>query len=441
MTLRLPRWLPLMNVLVLTVMLLIPATRSTAETVPLQRAVELALRHSPRALASGADVQRTFASYREMRAAYIPQLTIGSGLGYSYGFPLTLEGSAPSLINVIGQSTIYNPAQQQFQNAARTEWHASEQQDKDQRNAVIEDVIISYAELAKWTTRLSRLAQDETQAQQMETAVSKRVQEGVDSAVDLNKAKLTTARVHLHLAEARGSADVLRRHLANLTGLTVSEIEVAPDSIPTLPQVSPQEDLTTKVLDTSPIIISADQHAIAERLKATGEHRSLLPSFDFAVQYARLAAYNNYDQFYLNFKPNNATIGVNIKFPFFNAPQRARARAADAEALKAKQQAQATRDQVSEQTLKLQRAVEQLAAAREVAQLEYQLAQSSLDAAQARTEAGTATLHELADATSQASERFLMFQDTDFEYERAQVNLMRITGELEKWALSSSPLK
>jgi hypothetical protein len=32
-----------------------------------------------------------------------------------------------------------------------------------------------------------------------------------------------------------------------------------------------------------------------------------------------------------------------------------------------------------------------------------------------------------------------MFQDTDFEYERAQVNLMRVTGDLEKWATSPGP--
>jgi outer membrane protein TolC len=437
MKLRRLRWIPLLNILVLLAGLSIFAAAANTEPLTLQRAVGLALKHSPHALASSADVQRAFASYREVRTTYLPQLVVGSGLGYSYGFPLTLEGSAPSTINVNAQSTIYNPAQQQFQNAARTEWHASELQDKDQRNAVIEDVSLSYAELAKWTTRLSRLQEDEASAQEMESAVEKRLQEGVDSAVDLTKAKLATARVLLHIAEARGSADVLRKHLANLTGLTMSEIEVEPDSIPAMPDTNSQDDLSAKVLGSSPLVKSADQHAIAQALKASGEHRALLPSFDFAAQYARLAAYNNYDQYFVTFKPNNATIGVNIKFPFFSAPQHARARAADADALKAKQQAQETRNQVSEQTLKLQKTVEELSAAREVAQLEYRLAESGLDAARTRNESGTGNLHELADARTQVNERFLMFQDVDFDYQRAQVNLMRVTGDLEKWATSS----
>ena len=124
-----------------------------------------------------------------------------------------------------------------------------------------------------------------------------------------------------------------------------------------------------------------------------------------------------------------------MRIPLFNASQRARADAAEAEALKAKKQAEATRNQVAEETLKLQRAAEQLEAAREVAQLEYQLAQSGLEAAQTRIDAKTGTLHELADARVQAAERYLLFQDADFEYQRARMNLLRATGDLEKWAL------
>src|SRR5208337_770652 len=363
------------------------------------------------------------------------QLFAGSGIGYTYGYPLSIEGSAPALANVVAQSTVFNPAQRQFMNAAKTNWHASEFQDKDQRNAVIQDVAITYAELAKWEARLMRLQQDEVQAQQMEQAVAERLQEGVDSTVDLNKAKLTAARVRLHRAEARGSADVLRRHLSTLTGLPASSIEIAPETIPALPPVGAEEDLPEKAIASSPAIKLAEQHSLAESMRALGEHRALYPSIDFSAQYARLSTFNNYNQYYRKFQPDNATIGFALRIPLFNASQRARADAAEAGALKARKQADATRNQVAEETLKLQRAAEQLEAAREVAQLEYQLAQSGLEAAQTRIDAKTGTLHELADARVQAAERFLLFQDADFEYQRVRMTLLRATGELEKWAL------
>ena len=434
MKLRLLRCLRSIILLTFLTSVVMVAALSQAEPLPLDRAIRLALAHSTRSAIATADVQRAFASYREIHDNYVPQLFIGSGLGYSYGFPLSIEGAAPALANAVAQSTVFNLSQRQFVNAAKTEWHASEVQDKDQRNAVILDVALTYAELAKWEARLAHLQQDETLAEQMQQAVAERVQAGVDSAIDLNKAKLTAARVRLHRAEARGSADVLRRHLATLTGLPVSTIEIAPEKfLPAARRRGRRSFRESRSLEPR----DQDCRGALSRgsMRALGEHRALYPTIDFSAQYARLSTINNYNQYYTHFRPDNATVGFALRIPIFNASQRARADDAEAEALKAKKQAEAARNQVSEECLKLQRTAEQLEAAREVAQLEYQLAQSALEAAQTRIDAKTGTLHELADARVQAAERYLFFQDADFEYQKARVNLLRATGDLEKWAL------
>jgi outer membrane protein TolC len=441
MKLRLPRWMrspnPLGLFTAVVVIIIMIATRGQAQPLPLERAIRLALAHSTSSAIATADVQRSLASYRELRNNYIPQLIAGSGLGYTYGYPLAIEGSPPALFDVVAQSAIFNPAQRQFLGAARIDWHVSELQDKNQRNATIQDVVLTYSELAKWEARIVRLQQDEAAAQKMEQAVSERLQQGVDSAVDLDKAKLAAARVRLHRAEARGNADVLRRHLSTLTGLPVSAIEIAPETIPALPPIASEEDLSEKAIASSPAIKIAEQRSLAESMRASAEHRSLLPSIDFSAQYARFSTFNNYSEYFPphTFQLDNATVGFALRIPLFNASQRARTDAAQAGALKAKKQAEATRNQVAEETLKLQRAAEQLEAAREVAQLEYQLAQSGLEAAQTRVDAKTGTLHELADARTQAAERYLLFQDADFEYQRVRLNLLRATGDLENWAL------
>jgi outer membrane protein TolC len=443
MKLRLPPWWRFTNLIAALALVLLVATGTQAEPLPLSRAVRLALAHGTTSAIAGADVQRAFASYRELRNNYYPQLIAGSGLGWSYGYPLAIAGSPPALFNVVASSSVFNPSGRQFLNAAKIEWHAAEIQDKDQREAVIQDVALTYAELAKWEARISRLQQDEGEAQRIEQAVAARVQEGVDSGVDLNKAKLVAARVRLHRIEAHGSADVLRRHLSTLTGLPVSSIELAPETIPVLPSVAAEEDLPAKAQASSPAIKLAEQHSLAESMRALGEHRALYPSLDFSAQYARFSTFNNYTRYFPQgtFQRDNATVGFGIRIPLFNASQHARTEAAEAEALKARKQAEATRNQVAEETLKLQRAAEQLEAAREVAQLEYQLAQSGLEAAQTRMDANTGTLHELADARVQAAERFLLFQDADFEYQRVRVTLLRATGDLEKWALPDGSSK
>ena len=186
-------------------------------------------------------------------------------------------------------------------------------------------------------------------------------------------------------------------------------------------------------MQTNPAVQAAETRATAQDFRARGEHRAMWPSVDFAAQYALLSTYNNYDLFFKTFQRHNATLGVAIRFPFLSPSQRARAQSADADALRAKKQAEAAKNQVSEETLRLQRSVEQLAAAQQVADLEYQVAQSNLEATQVRVDAGTATVHDAEDARNQADERFNALQDANFQLERARIILLRATGELETW--------
>src|SRR5260370_18060061 len=77
-----------------------------------------------------------------------------------------------------------------------------------------------------------------------------------------------------------------------------------------------------------------------------------------------------------------------VRIRMFNAAEKAQAMAADQEALIARKQAEDVKDQVSSDTLRLQRSLRQLAEAKEVARLEHELAQSDVEAAQARLQAG-----------------------------------------------------
>jgi outer membrane protein len=420
------------------------ATGASAEPVSLKRVVQLALSHGTSAAIAQADQQRAFASYHELRNNYIPQLNVGSGLGKSDGFPLSLEGSAPSLITVTAQSALINPALTDFIRAARSDYAVSAIRTKDQRNQIIQDAVISYVQLATWEERLTHLREVEAAAEKMQTAVAQRVQEGVDSEIEGTKARLSVARVRLHLAEALGSADVVREHLSGLTGLVATSIETDPGSLPALPEVKTdpkqEEETRGKALEANPALQAAVEHARAQYLRAKGEKKSLWPSIDFAAQYANLADFNNYGRFYQpgSFQPNNATVGVAIHFPFLNLAEHARVQEAESEAFKAKKQAEAAHNQVSEETLRLQRSVAQMQAARDVAELEYQIAEKNLAAVPTRMDAGTATLHDLDDARTQASERFISLQDITLELERSQLGLLRVTGDLERWALAGN---
>lgn len=434
---------------VISLLALFFPTSLLAEPIPLKRIVELALSHATAGAIAAADEQSAYAAYQQLHKSYIPQLTAGAGLGPpSYGFPLALEGQAPSLFTINTQSSIYNWSLRSAIQAAKADERMAAQNTKDQREAIIQDAAQSYAELSKWEQRLVKLQEAQADADKFQAAVEQRVKEGVDSDVDGMKAKLSAARVRLRIAEAQGSADVVREHLSKLTGLATASIQTDPDSFPTPPP--PAEQTIKDAAATAPSVEAAVEHARAQYLRAQGEHRAMWPSFDLAGQYALLSSFNNFQNYYIpshpctvagvsvlcvsnSFQKNNATIGVSIRFPFLNMSQRARAAGADAEALKAKKQAEAARDRASEQTLRLQRSVTQLQAAHDVAELEYEVAEKTLTATQTRIDAGTANLHDLDDARAQLSERFMTLQDVTFDLQRTQLGLLRSTGDLEKW--------
>jgi outer membrane protein TolC len=411
------------------------AIPALGEPLTLKRAVELALTHSPLAAESSADEQRAFASMQEARDQYIPQVTVGSGLGDSFGYPLSLEGSAPSLFNVTAQSALFNPALREFVRAARSEYRASGQNSKDRRNQIIQDTALTYLELVKWEQMTDHLRQQHEDSLKMEQVVEQRIQEGVDSEQMRTQAKLATARAHLRITQVQGAVDVLRSTLSQLTGLPAAGIQTDSGTVPALPE-TPQEDLAAKAVESSPAVFAAREHAIAQGFRARGEHRALWPSMDFATQYAVLATFNNWTQFFpaKAFERNNATVGVVIRFPFLNFSQKAHAQAADAEAIHANKEVEVAKNQVSQETLKLQRAVQQLTAAQEVSELEYEIAKSDVDAVDIRMNAGTASVHDAANARMEMTEKYSALQDANFQLARAKIGLLRATGELEAWA-------
>ena len=163
---------------------------------------------------------------------------------------------------------------------------------------------------------------------------------------------------------------------------------------------------------------------------------------DFAAQYANLATYNNYQiPRLLSASEFSAQQCSPLAWPstYLSSiiAQHARVQEAEADALKAREQAEAARNQVSEETLRLQRSVTQMQAAHDVAELEYEIAQKNVEAVETRMKSSAANLHDLDNARTQSSEKLIALQDVTFELERSQVALLRATGDLETWALGT----
>ncbi|MBV8208193.1 MAG: TolC family protein [Acidobacteria bacterium] len=409
-----------------------------------RRAVELAAQHSASVALAASEQEKARAGYLELRNMYLPQLTVGSGLGYTAGFPLSMEGAAPSIFNVTSQQFLYNPAQKWLVRSAQAQWQAAGLSRDDQRKQAMLEAAVAYAELAKVNSQLQAIEQQEQSAEKLVNIETERVQASVDNPLSLTRARLEEARTRMRSAELEGTAQQLRQQLALLTGLPAQEMQPVIESIPALPGSSggaalgPESDVAGAAARNSDKVKVAEAQLRAMDFRAQGEHRQNWPAFDLVSQYALLARFNNYSTFYKSFQRNNATVGLAIRFPFLNFSQNARAREADADTVKAQHQVEAAKSQASGEALRLQTAIKQLAAARDVAQYDYELARAGTSAAAASITAGKATLGDEMTARLNEQQKFDVLLDAAFQLQKAQMQLLRATGELETWALAKN---
>src|SRR5436305_13795342 len=93
--------------------LLLLASLARAEVHPmtLRQAVEMAVRQNPDIALARLDQERARQGVRVARDPFTPKITVGSGLAYSNGFPMSIEGSAPSIVQARASQFLFNRQQ------------------------------------------------------------------------------------------------------------------------------------------------------------------------------------------------------------------------------------------------------------------------------------------------------------------------------------------
>ena len=299
--------------------------------------VDLALRNSTPVRISAADVQHAEAAVMESVDAYKPSFSVGSSLGYSYGFPV----GQPSIYSVSANSLAFSFSQPDYIRSARAALLAAQLQLKDTRQQVILDTALDYIELVTVNQQMTALDQQTGFVQKLVEIETERVDAGLDSKVELTQARLTGAQVALRRLHLVDQADLVRVGLAHLTGLNPGDIVSEPQTVPKAPDVTDPAGY-----DDNSGVKAAYASAKSKLYTAFGDDRqNNRPTFAFGLEYNRYAKFNNYNEYYLRFQHNNFNVGVQITLPLFDASRKAKAKSSSAEAAQASAQADQLRDQ------------------------------------------------------------------------------------------------
>lgn len=430
---------PFATTATLTTALLALAPAATAQ-ISLYTVVDMALRNSHEVKMAVADVDRATAGLSQARSAYIPSMSIGSSLGYSYGFPV----GQPSIYNVTANSLLLSFSQPELIRSARASVDAARATLHDTREKVVADAAATYAELATDQREIAALDQQHSFGDRLVEIERERNTAGLSSQMDVTQAELISAQLELRRIHIQDHMRVLQLHLAHLTGL--SEDAITPDAatIPGTPPLPPSEALAA-LTERTDAVRAARAEAFSKRYVALSDRRrNLHPEIAFGIQYSRYAKFNNYAEYYLRFQHNNFDVGINMSLPLYDSSARAKSRGSAADAVHAEQQATMVALQLDEQARELTGSMAELRAQQKVAGLQSELAQENVDVVRTQIENGSGnpnvtpmTPRDEQKAHIEERRRFLDKLDSDFQLLQAQIQLQRVLGTVEDWAMQA----
>jgi outer membrane protein len=406
------------------------ATAGPPGAITLKQAIQMALRNSGQLAAARVTANIAQRQSSVSRSAFRPNLFTGSGAAYTNGFPSSVSGAAPSVFNLNYVQRIFDPPLKGQVRAAQDASQEQRVEVDNVRDKVIVHVTSDYLELGEVRHSIDLLQQELQSAQKVIQVAQERVQAGLELPIDETQAELTRAKIDEHLISLEGRQDVLEEDLRAATGIPESEPLVLTTA--TLP---PEGDLTTEQLLTlamahSPELREAQIEAKARLANLKGQRGGYWPTVDLVGQYMVLSKINNYDRFFRSFQRNNLNVGVQVQIPIFQSRTSAAVALADSQYQEAELQLGNQRHALEIQITTEARQNQEQDAAREVARLELKMAQQNLDMAQAQFNQGHATLAAVEQARLNESEKWLNFLDVNFQGQKAQLQLMRTTGQL-----------
>jgi len=417
--------------------ILLAAPTLVPAQVSLATVVDLAQRNSAAVRLAATDVQKAQASLDQSEFVYIPTLTIGSQVGYSYGFPT----GQPSVASATMQSLVYSAAQRQYTKAARAGLQAANLALKDAREQVALDVSSAYIEMDTVDTELTAARQQEEFSSNLVTIETKRSDAGVDSSLDLLQARLTAAQLRLKRIHLEARAATLAKQIAVLTGMPVGSITPDHVSIPEIPAIAAETPArSTAGLD------SASALAQSKQLKARGDQ---LATTHFQIGFGAVYNYdsdelNNYSFYYRNFTPNNVSFGIQIQFPLFDLARHSVAKQSAADALRAKVEVEQARNQNDIQIASLTGNLHELDAQAEVAGLKQQIAAEQLKAVITQLDLGNGASSgpNAQPQSTPKSEQLARIDerqkyedalDASFDLAKGRLSLLRALGHMQDW--------
>ncbi len=397
----------------------------------LQEAIRLVLGESPDLALSEAQAIRASAAVRETESLNLPQVMTGTGLAYNNGFPLSIEGSAPSIVQVAVSQSVFSKKNKNLILERKEEKNAREVGAAHVKNEIVARTALVYFDLHHSrkieSIQRKRLEVFRREEQHYRTLL----QAGRVRPIDVTKATASTAGAQHRVLLAREMVQLAETEMKQLLGYENRRIATLDPHMDSPLLNYPPEELYQNALAIHPQLKEAEARLRAREYHVEAEKGEAWPRVNIIGEYALFSRANNYDKFFNQFTRHNGLIGLSIQVPVFDGFRR-KSRIAQS-----RQEVDEARHQKDRLRLQLKLDVSRSASEMRIARDSVKLARMQAKAAsedfkvhEALLEKGRVSEETLDTARRQLHRREVELLNAQASFWKAKIELLRLTGNL-----------
>src|SRR5579872_4687289 len=257
------------------------ALRAEVFPMTLRQAVESALKQNPDITLARLDEEKARQAVRVARDPFAPKFVIGSGLAYSNGFPISIEGSAPSIIQGNATQFLFNRPQSYLVAQARENARGAQIGVAAKQDEVAYRTASLYLD-AERTARVGALARKDAESlQTVLEAVQAQVREGRALPLNEKQANLNLARARELASDLEADQETAETALAIAAGFTAQDRVRATAGERAAPAIPDSEDsVIRRAFESNKELRRLESQIAAKALEMRGERSARLPRVD-----------------------------------------------------------------------------------------------------------------------------------------------------------------
>ena len=397
----------------------------------LQEAIRLVLGKSPDLALSESQAIRASAAVRETESLNLPQVMTGTGLAYNNGFPLSIEGSAPSIVQVAVSQSLFSKKNKNLILERKEEKNAREVGAAHVKNEIVARTALVYFDLHH-SRKIESIQRKRLELFRREEQLSRTLlQAGRVRPIDVTKATASTAGAQHRVLLAREMVQLAETEMKQLLGYENRRIATLEPQMDSPLLNYPPEELYKNALEIHPQLKEAEARLRAREYHVEAEKGEAWPRVHIIGEYALFSRANNYDKFFNQFTRHNGLIGLSIQVPVFDGFRR---KSRIAQSRQEVDEARHQRDRLRLQLkLGVSRSASEMRIARDsvkLARMQAKVASEDFKVHEALLEKGRISEETLDTARGQLHQREVEFLNAQASFWKAKIELLRLTGNL-----------